>query len=823
MSLFLRIFSRAWIIALIVAGGFLVWLNLVRERRVEYISGLVGAEVVVDAASPTGYAGGLRHLIVPEHNNDSYQWIAQTQQMLARGEWRIRHVDYDNAPLGREVRTPSPYRWWLGLVAWLDHTVSGRPVGLSVERAALFADPALQLLLLAGAVIFTAWHFGTYPAALLCVALVTIFPFGGAFLPGQPNDGGMIHACILWSVLSLLAGINPLPITTLQPGDPVRSGRRTQRLFFFAGLAGGIGLWLSAAKLVPLLAGIAGGAIMAAFLGRRATTADTTEDPDRAPWRVWALGGAVTSLAAYLIEYFPGHAGGLRLEYVHPLYGLAWLGTGELLARFTAWARGEKPAWNRREFAIVALAALAVAVVPALLLHTDGDGGLANDALSTRLTNLPDSPVVQNVWTWIYRDGVTAMIAATCLPALLLVPAAWLLVRRGTEPAHRAVISLALGPVLVALALAFFRLSWWSVFDAALLTLFVAMATVIWRAFNSSPGRWLYAGSFVLCLVPGLVLWVAQARQGAREAVTASDVEALIERDLAYWLANQAGAGGAIVLAPPNLTTSLYFHGGLAGLGTPYWENKDGFMAAIRIAGATSPDEAQAVARGRSLNYIVVPSWDPFLDDYARLGSNEVDHSLIALLHRWQPPRWLRPVPYHLPQAAGFEGQSVAIFRVGEVQDNALALSCLAEYFVEMGQIDQAVAASQALKRFFPADLGAAVARTLVERASGDTAAFEAASSELLPFLSRGDDRVLPWDRRVSLAIALVEGKRFDLAREQVQRCLAELDEPRLRSLTPASLYRVQVMSKAFGFGLPDQRLRELAVRLLPAELRNGL
>ena len=86
--------------------------------------------------------------------------------------------------------------------------------------------------------------------------------------------------------------------------------------------------------------------------------------------------------------------------------------------------------------------------------------------------------------------------------------------------------------------------------------------------------------------------------------------------------------------------------------------------------------------------------------------------------------------------------------------------------------------------------------------------------------LSRGDGENLSWDRRVSLAIALVEGRHFDAAREQVRRCLAEMDEPRLRSLTTVSLHRLQVMSRGFSLEIGEARLRELAQQLLPVELQ---
>ena len=105
---------------------------------------------MVDSGSPTGYAGKKRWLIIPERNANSFQWIADTQQMLAGKEWRIRHVDSDNAPFGRETHASSPYRWWLGMVAWCDHQFSGRSLGLSVNRATMLADPLLHLLLVAG-------------------------------------------------------------------------------------------------------------------------------------------------------------------------------------------------------------------------------------------------------------------------------------------------------------------------------------------------------------------------------------------------------------------------------------------------------------------------------------------------------------------------------------------------------------------------------------------------------------------------------------------------------------------------------------------------
>ena len=73
------------------------------------------------------------------------------------------------------------------------------------------------------------------------------------------------------------------------------------------------------------------------------------------------------------------------------------------------------------------------------------------------------------------------------------------------------------------------------------------------------------------------------------------------------------------------------------------------------------------------------------------------------------------------------------------------------------------------------------------------------------------------------MAVVLAQGDQTDLAREQVRRCVTELNEKRLRTLTPALLYQLQVLSRAFGLPIADPQLRKLAGDLLPAELRTRL
>ncbi len=795
-------------IVLACACGFLLWNNHRRIQHLVYVSGATEKDIAVDPRSPTGYAGGVRQLIVSGNDPRSYEQIAQVQQMFARGEWHIRHVDYDNTPFGRAVESASPYRWWLALTAWVDHAVSGRSLALSTERAAYVADPILHLLLLIGTTVFVARRFGAVAATLVALGIATSFPFAGAFLGGEPQDDGLVLIAAIWSVLPLVAA----------RAGPA-SARTMRRGFALAGVAGGFGLWLSVGRETPVLAGVILGALLDAAVARRSEPADALVEPP--PWRIWALGGAVTILAACLLEGLPSHDPGIRLDVFHPLHGVAWLGLGELLARADRLLRGGKFSSGRRDGARAGIALAAVAVPLAIALR-HAAAVFSPDPLSERLTSVMPGAVAGTFFSWIQAEGFSPVVLTTIVPALLIVPAAWLIATRLPDPRHRSAGLLALGPAVLALILACFHLRSWNLLDGMLLPLLaVASLAVAKSAGSRRPVRWLWPAGVAAALLPGAIL-LAPAR-GSAETVTIPEVEALVERQLAHWLASRSGGTRPVVLASPNLSACLAFHGGLQAVATPYPENHGGLAAALRIAASTSQDEAFAQIQRRGVTDVVLASWDPFLDDYVRLGKNRNDTALLTLLQRWMPPRWLRPVPYQLPQIPGFEGRSVVLFEVVDLQDNALALSRLAEYFVEMGQLDLAASASDALARLFPDDLGATAARVQASAAIGNAEALRSGIDALETQLGNGGARSLPWDRRVSLAIALAQAKRFDQARPQMELCLAGLDEARLRSLTTDSLYRFEQLLKAFALPVRDDHLRQLARDLLPAEMRASL
>lgn len=808
MSLTSLLARRAWIAVLLIALFLLAWSNVLRMKRVSHVTTIVPSDAVVAAASSTGYAGEIRNLLLPEQGSPGFHWIAQTQQMLARGEARVRKIDYENAPVGREVYTPSPYRWWLGMVAWISHDVSGRPLGRSVEHATLLTDPLMLGLLVVVAVTLTAWRFGAWPAALLSLAMIAMYPFAAGFVPGLPEDKTLSRSAILLSLLLLASGFKSAQGPTA--GKPRKAGR----WFIAAAIVGALGLWISVGEQMPIVVGIGLGGMLAAVLARRGGV-DQILPSD---WLKWGIAGAMTSLACYLVEYYPGYLGSWRLEFIHPVYSVAWLGWGGAAALTTAWSRRELAGWSGRTVGFAALALAAIATLPGFMWKEKSMGFFGTELWSLRLSRLPGSPEAASLWAWVNTEGGTSSFVAAVLPLLIVICGGWLLFRRTTSAANRSALAVGIVPVLVALGFACGQIGRWSSVDAALLALLVVVTVVVGEASRLRIMPWVWAGLVALLLLPGWYRLLPD-RSPEKAPLNESELAGLISRDLAHWLARHTGPGTPVVLAPPDETMALSYYGSLRGIGTVSRENQEGIGAAVRIFSAMTPQEALARVQQRGVTHIVLPSWNRYLDEYVRLGVIKADDAFLTGLRNWAPISWLKPVPYELPAVSGYEGQYVAVFEIVEEQNEATILSWQAEYFAELGQLEYADALSKSLQRF-PNDLGAWVARGLVAIARQDGPGLDEVVRSLVPRVAAGADRNLAWDRRAGLAVVLAQGKQMDAAREQLRRCFADLTEKRLRSASTSTIYRLLVIGKTFELEIPRPELKSLAMELLPPDWR---
>jgi len=404
------------------------------------------------------------------------------------------------------------------------------------------------------------------------------------------------------------------------------------------------------------------------------------------------------------------------------------------------------------------------------------------------------------------------LAVAALLPIALAVVLLIGMIRAKGDPKQRAVVALAIGAILVTAVLASIHLRRWVVLDGVLLAALALCAAPLPVLASSRFGQTMWATACAALFIPGVFVLTPK---GPVDSVSESELASLIERDLAHWLANRVGEGRAAVIASPRIAASLAFEGGFSALGSPYRENRAGFDLSLRIAGTGSQDEAFALMTNRGITHVVLASWDTSLEEFAKLGDKD-GSSLVALLHNWLPPRWLRPVPYPVPQVPGATPPLVLVFELVELQDNSVALSVLAEYFVETGRAGLAGSAAEALGRLFPEDIGAQVARVRAANAVGDRNSVREAFDKILVLLDTVGDSRLPWERRVALALLLAEAKRLDLAGQRMERCIDELDEKRLRTLAPSTLQRFVALGDALNMKPSDPELWKLAHTLMP-------
>jgi hypothetical protein len=590
--------------------------------------------IAADSTTASGYAFNQHTAILPILGIDGYHWTVQTQQMLAEGTARIRHVDYDGPPAGRDVHWSSFLRWIAAGAATVVAATSDRSVAQAVESVAPWINTVLFCVLLVALVPVVARRFGPVPAAVLSVGMVAVYPSYELYAIGNFDHHGVASTATLVSVLCLLGG----GAGFVRAGEPANAraahddlaalwilDRRNARAWFVAsGVAGGVGLWISAATQLPALIAIG----VAVLLGFAALSrSDNPSRPwrmDPTLWRVWGFAGAITSVAFFLIEYAPSHMA-MRLEVNHPLYAVAWLGAGEVLSLLPTVVRTRRAI----DMARLGLGVAFVVLLPAVALLDAQSFVLRPGAMIMALhedyidefRSLP-----RQVASW----SVTQLLAGVgFLPLIAGVPAlAASFSKRVPEPL-RALAMLAAMPALVFTVLAFRHGRWLNIGLVLWIATAVAVATIVrflpWQSLRRAPARGWMAIAAVVAFAPFPLFSAYQWFTSAWTlAPTSSALTQVVVRDLSYKLRARLGNERGVIASAPTTTTWMLYFGGFRGVGTLYWENRDGIDANARLFGAAAgasdsrgASDALAVARQLGVTHIVIPSWAPFVTEYA--------------------------------------------------------------------------------------------------------------------------------------------------------------------------------------------------------------
>lgn len=745
------------------------------------------------ADSPTGYADGRRNQIL--QSTDGYHWVMQTQQMIATGDWRLRRVNYDNAPDGREVHWCSPLHGWLALVAWADHAMTGRPWPAAVESAALYAGPLLLGLFLLAVVPWAARRLGAWPAAWLAAGLVAVVPISGEFGTGSFDHHGVAAGCALLTVLFLLAAVTGAPETA-------------RRAVIASGLAGAAGLWVNAATQIPVLAGLGLGAL----LGLRLVRAEKLPPFDPRLWRVWGLAGGGASLLFYLVEYFPSHLD-WRLEVNHPLHALAWAAAGDLLARL-----GER----RKPSAAMFAGALAVAAPLLVVLLAPARTFVVADKFlwTLHVDYISEfSPLLARL------QGAEALLVLVNVLPLVGLAAVWLLWRGNLAPASRALLALSLMPAVVLTLFALSQQRWLHVADALWLGTLVAVAVVTTTVghFSWSTARRIGAGGFLALVLLPYPLRAGLDALRAQAGLSRENIRQFVVRDLAWWLRRRTGTDPVTVLSGPTATTELVYHGGFKGVGTLYWENLAGLRALVDIYGAADPDRALELLRARGVTHLVILPWGPFARESARLArglrvTEPVPAGAFAvdLLESGRGlPDWVRPLPYRLPKTEQFKDQFALVLEIAPEQTATEAAVRRAQFLAAMGDTASAQQLIRQVLAGNPDQVLALVTLAQLQRAARERSAHNNTVERLRPLL-RTDPPLEPADR-IALALELAAAGIPDATHAQVARCWATFQPPDIRRLPPEMLAVLLQLTRDFK-AVPPPELLALAESLAAAD-----
>jgi tetratricopeptide (TPR) repeat protein len=608
---------------------------------------------------------------------DAQTWTRYALQLEEEGHFQLRHTQIDNAPVGREVHWNSAWAWIIALNGKVRQFRTGESLPLATERANLW----LNFYVLFGlVVVLSAWtkrRIGFVAASLVAIGMVGSDRFYDGFIPTYVDHHGLLTAAVFGLILGVLFMGAGWWSTDLNERLLPKSDKLARSAAIISAISGALGLWVSAASVVPPIA-IVGIASLLTVLsrGRRALQAGIFFQP--AVWRLWGKTGAILSFIFYLVEYAPSHLG-FRLEANHPLYALAWWGGGELIAQSAEWWLGLVPR-RRVDNQKLAVAIGVILAVPIAIAIGRGKVFIPLDPfvadLHKNISEFLSLSARLKLWGW--RQVILGFDASTLslFGALGLI---WRYRRRPSVVLWFCVIS----------SIAFIAMGLWQdrwLLNASGPLICVVLVTIYeCNRGDSRYHRWGIGLLFgALLFLPPLYQRLNRFAAMADGLIDPKDALQPLFRDIAAAIRTSQPSGTIHLLSSPNSSTGVGYYGRFETIGTLYWENSEGLKAAAEIFSAHTDDEAARLIKKRGITHIAMISEENFISQYYQLlhpeaSADDVKKSFgYRVLGAGQFPSWLQVLPYQVPKELKFLHVTVFLFKVEFNQSNADALYHLA-------------------------------------------------------------------------------------------------------------------------------------------------
>jgi tetratricopeptide (TPR) repeat protein len=730
---------RAW--WLIMAGAWLVAVVF----AVLHVQAMLGYTGMLDRAALRGPEPTtvMKH-VVPTNYADAQTWVRYALTFENDVPWQVRYTYNDNAPAGRDVHWSSGFAHLVYAGGKLRQMFTHEPTSLAIERMLPWFNLPLFVVVMVGLSAWIGRRAGAGAGVLTALGFIGMEAFYSGFSPHYVDHHGILTAATFGVVMGavLMGGgwwqAESESTAHLLP----TSWEAARNAAILSGVAGGIGMWFSAASTIPAIAlAGAGGLIATWFHGRSAQRDGAHFEADL--WRLWGRVGAGTSALFYLIEYAPHHLG-FRLEVNHPLYALAWLGGAEIVALLCEYSLATKTVMRRPPAWRFAWPLLAVLAAPLTIFFGGMKVFVVSDPFIAEIPKTVAEGMPINLIMKAYgNQALYQYVNWNVIPFIL---ATVLLCLRRQREKHLILFAALVAVAFFAMTL--MQIRWASgasgphlcllvvvltallnnrkllVRSAASATLlvggrFIAEARQRVRLFRAAAGlfshrnlrlRWLMVLIIVgACFVPPAVTRINFInRTVAARVPDRMDLQQLLYRDVAMLIRNSQPTGDITLLASPNGSCGIGYYGNFKTIGTLYWENYAGMRAAAEIFSASSEDKARELIKTHGITHLAMISEESFLKQFFKIlnptGTDDEFKKTFGyrLLVDMALPSWLRPIPYSPPGDIRSQNWRVILLQVVPPQSDRDAYWHIALAQLALGESENTAKTFEAAIRLSP-------------------------------------------------------------------------------------------------------------------------
>lgn len=557
--------------------------------------------------------------------NDSYYWLLMAERMRDEGALRIRWTDADNAPFGRPVYWSQSIAWLIRLVALLPG-ISSQPDPL--VTASFWVNPLLEISTLFLLVWLLA-PLGIPTVVLSAVLFLGLGDVAWAFSTLRPDHQSLQAASTIIAAAALLrAGFGFGAPRISWAGKEKSPSLQKSWPFALSGAAAGIGLWVSAAAMMPFLIVLAVSVGAVAVFRRPDDVAKAVHG-----WKIFGFVGGSVSFFFWLVEFFP-EVGATRLEANNPAFSVWAVLLGIALALLFRLVWGEA-AGRKGAAAGLMVAGLLCSLLPAVIIFGPVAWYQPRIVSMDRLHNF-----IMEFYTFSNFTKGKVLISLFqnfqfVLPvaAFVAVPAFF---AKSASTRAAALVLFLLGAGLFLMSMR--QIRWLAIF-APLLAVTAAVATSwicskLWR--SGAGWRLVGVALFIAMFVQGTAL----ARTHMRDLFNVLEgrsllnelVPAVLNKRFATSLA-AAAHPPTIIMGDPSIAPAIAYFARIPVVASFYWENVDGDADAAEFFADSERQDSARIAAKRKLSHVIVPSGPLFPNyfDYIKHGNYDTERAKSTL------------------------------------------------------------------------------------------------------------------------------------------------------------------------------------------------